>query len=296
LTDIAVVILNFCSFDNTKNLVNKLINSNVHLNIIIVDNNSSDNSYEHLISNFNAIKNITIIKNSENNGYASGNNIGIKFAIGEYNPKYITILNPDVILSDNFITNMVSYLQKDADLASITGIMLNWDGGLDLDLIAWKLPSNFDDFFLNSGLIKKLYNPIRYNKFENCSAKLSGIYYVDSIPGSCFIIRSDVLQRINYFDENTFLYCEERILSKKIRDIGLKVGLSINDNYIHNHKYYGKDLRSRFKDVYLLYKSRIYYDIKYNSFGVMNVFFIPIIALTIPIGFLEQLILGLKQK
>lgn len=293
---IAAVILNYCSSEDTKKLIYKLIDYKDEIKIIVVDNNSPDNSYEYLISNFNNFKNIKIIRNTENSGYAAGNNIGIKYAIREFKSEYIAILNPDIILPDDFIINMVSYLKKDNNIASITGVMLNWRGGLDIDLIAWKLPSNFDDFFLNSGIIKSIYNPIRYNKFNNCSKELRGIFYVDVIPGSCFVIKSDVMQKINYLDENTFLYCEERILSKKIQDIGLKVGLSINDRYIHNHIYKDRNLSCRLKHTYWLYKSRIYYNLKYNSFGYINILFIPIVALTTPIGFLEQLIMDLQQK
>ena len=90
-------------------------------------------------------------------------------------------------------------------------------------------------FFLCSELLKRVYNPIKYEMFSNPSQLDLGIYYVDTLPGSCFVVRSTVFKEIGLLDEATFLYCEEQILAKKIKDLGLTNAISIKDSFIHNH-------------------------------------------------------------
>src|SRR5690606_22565149 len=115
---------------------------------------------------------------------------------------------------------------------------------------------------------------------------------VDCIPGSCFIIRYDIFKEIGYFDDNTFLYCEERILAKKIKNRGYKVGLVINEDFIHNHES-PKKLINRLKHYFYLLESRIYYLKKYTNHGK---YLLPIILFSVPLGLFEIILICLIEK
>ncbi len=282
-----MIILNYNSFEDTSKLTLSLVHSN--LDLIIVDNASMDNSYERLRQSLKDYDNIHIIKNNTNYGYSNGNNIGMKYAIENLNPKYFLIANPDIEIDTNFVEKMKSYLDEDSQLAAVTGVMKNINGEINPSLIAWKLPEGFDDIFLNSGFLlsklRKSQNPVSYSSFDSLP-KNNGIHYVDCIPGSCFMIKTDVMERIGFFDENVFLYCEERILAKKIKDIEMKIGISLADFFVHNHKNQEK-LKNLLKHQIWLYQSRFYYNIHYTKYGKL---ISPLIILSCILGLFETLI------
>ena len=76
-------------------------NTYPNIEIIVVDNNSKDNSHIECKDNFSQIK---LIENKENLGYCAGNNVGINSANG----KYIVILNPDTTVTSSWL-DAVSY-------------------------------------------------------------------------------------------------------------------------------------------------------------------------------------------
>lgn len=283
--ELCSIILNYNSLDDTKKIVLNIMKNDIYNKIIIVDNNSPDGSYNKLRYFFSNYPNIIILKNRENGGYSNGNNYGLKFALEQYNPKYFLIVNPDVEIPPEFIKNMNQYLENDHNLASITGIMKKSDGTNFQD-IAWKLPIIFDDLILNITLLTHIKNPVKYNSFY-LNSIIKDVFYVDCIPGACFMIRSDVMEKIGFFDENYFLYCEERTLAKKIKDIGMKNGISLNDWFIHNHKDQ-KNLKDILMHRYWLYKSRYYYNITYNKYGI---YILPLIILTSILGIIETIII-----
>jgi GT2 family glycosyltransferase len=289
--DISIIILNYCSFNETKNLVSQIVDIEDNIRIIIVDNNSPDNSYNLLIDTFGGYSNVNILRNQHNTGYAAGNNVGIRYALEEQNSAYIAIMNPDVEITEGFLGNMIEYLEADQNIAAITGIMLDPHKCLNMASIACKIPSIIGDIFVCSELLKIIYNPIKYNKFSNHSPIIPGIYYVDIIPGSCFVIRSTVLKDIGLLDEGTFLYCEERILAKKIKDMGLTNAISIKDTFIHKHTFEqdlnGRNLKQALKHYYWLCASRLYYNMHYRNLGKISFIFLPLVMLSMLLGFAE---------
>lgn len=82
LNKVGVVILNYINYQYTITCVNSFLKQrNVDLEIVIVDNGSKNESYRILNSTFKDFKNIKIIKNKSNKGYAKGNNIGISYFV-----------------------------------------------------------------------------------------------------------------------------------------------------------------------------------------------------------------------
>ena len=103
---ISIIILNY----NAGNLLIDCITSiqkSVYTNyeIILVDNISKDNSHKKCKEKFQKIK---LIENKENLGYCEGNNVGIRAAIGEF----LVILNPDVIVTSNWLNELVMGYEK----------------------------------------------------------------------------------------------------------------------------------------------------------------------------------------
>ena len=99
---IGVVILNYNTFPDTIRLTKELQSQTVNeLSIVIVDNFSTNNSYAELKPLESEFSNVKVVQTGENLGYARGNNFGLEYLEKNVNPKYVFVLNNDVIIPDN---------------------------------------------------------------------------------------------------------------------------------------------------------------------------------------------------
>ena len=118
-TNICAVILNYNDAQTTIKLTESWKNSNAIRNIIIVDNCSTDDSWENLRAfkeEFVSDKvQLHLFRTTENGGYGSGNQAGIDYAVQYLEPDYIIIANPDVQVSDACILRVADALEKQED-------------------------------------------------------------------------------------------------------------------------------------------------------------------------------------
>lgn len=240
------------------------INGYKDYGVIIVDNDSPDGSYKALKKHFENFENVFVIRNKKNEGYAKGNNFGIKYIETNFAEcKYVAVANPDVELLENTdLARILNKLDNEPKLAAITPIQL-LNGNFDPRTIAWKIPKGIDDIFLNFALTSFIFNRTSYKKFQIQSNMLS---YVEVLPGSFFIIKLDVFRKIGYFDENTFLYCEERILAKRLMASGYKQAVDFEIFFLHNHQHKSNStISQKVRHSSYLLASRVYYNITYNK-------------------------------
>ncbi|WP_270750095.1 glycosyltransferase [Fusobacterium hominis] len=262
---LAIIILNYNNYKFTITATENILSISNEIHIIIVDNNSKNESYKILTDKYKNYERIDIIKSETNSGYAKGNNLGIKYIINNYDVDYIGIMNPDVILPDiETIENCIKILQIEKDSAIVAPTMLT-NNKLNFGSIAWRISKKFDDLFL---IFKNIYRKkIQYTELDIYNYK-NKIFYsnVEVLPGSFFIMKKNMLIEIDYLDEETFLYCEERILAKKIKNIGKKSFLIVNNYFYHNHidNYEKNDF---YFNTYI--NSLIYFNKKYNNKGKM---------------------------
>ena len=111
-----ILILNYNAYVKTIDCVNSILNSNYkNYKIIIIDNNSSDTSFDYFTKwiNLNNFNSIELIRNDKNGGYAYGNNKAIKI-IQHYNDcKYIWILNNDTLIDENALSELINSYDND---------------------------------------------------------------------------------------------------------------------------------------------------------------------------------------
>ena len=126
-----ILILNYKCADETIACLDS-IQTNItdsDYRIIILDNDSADGSFERLSKyvmesstkedlNRCEQNRIKLIQNDVNYGYANGNNVGIKIALDE-GADYICIVNPDVIVEEDFLTELVNIMDKDSTIGII---------------------------------------------------------------------------------------------------------------------------------------------------------------------------------
>lgn len=225
---IGVVILNYKNYKMTEDCVEDLLRLQVPVQIVIVDNNSQNNSFAYLSSKFGNNMQIDVIANDRNCGYAAGNNFGISYLIRNHsNVLYVCIMNPDVRIGyKDVFQSLADQLNRDEKIAAITGLMIA-NSVLNLNSCYWDAPKGLDAAIGHFILAK-----MRHQKLV---CNYDGVAYVDVIPGSFFMMKRSFFEKIGGLDEGTFLYNEENILALKVKELGMVNALSIGDYYYHNH-------------------------------------------------------------
>jgi GT2 family glycosyltransferase len=245
-----IIILNYNDWENTSLMLDDIKNYQVLDYIIVVDNKSTDDSIEKLKKYEN--NKIKIVEASENKGYAAGNNVGIKYLIDNYDVDNIIISNPDIIVREGDIASLIKDLER-KDIALIAPVIKEPNGISR----GWHLPTFASELVSNIPYFHYLENKILAYKEEDYQNNLTE---VEVVKGCFFIIKKDVFEAIKFFDENTFLYYEEIIMGKKLRELGFKTYVDNRVTIIHAlSKSVDKSI-NRINKFKILKSSQYYYE------------------------------------
>ncbi len=234
-------------------------------NLIIVDNNSSDNSLSLLPTDK---KYINLIREKLNHGFGKACNIGAAYT----NSKYILFLNPDTKINETSIEETIKFMEKESSSSvGICGIQLKDENGITASCS--RFPSLLNIFSSSIGLSKlfsKLGAPMK--DFSHKSS-----LEVDQVMGAFFFIRADLFNRCNGFDERFFVYFEEVDLSKRIKTFGFKSMFFAKCNAYHAGG--GVSQQVKAKRLFYSLRSRILYSRKhFNFFSYLSVYFLSLIV------------------
>lgn len=176
--------------------------------IIVIDNNSSDDSCEMMKQRF---PNVKLIQNNENIGFPKGNNIGVSQAKGEY----ICILNPDTVVAEDTFVKVLAFAKKQSDLG-ILGCKLIDGVGNFLPESKRGVPTPWVAFTKITGLYKLLPKSEIFGKYyaqhltENQTGK------VDILVGAFMLMKRDLYLEVGGFDEDCFMYSDDIDLSYRV--------------------------------------------------------------------------------
>jgi N-acetylglucosaminyl-diphospho-decaprenol L-rhamnosyltransferase len=213
--DISIIVLNW----NTRQLLRKCIASvyctvsPIDIEVIVVDNNSSDGSADMVAESF---PDATLIRNSKNIGFSAGNNLAIRQASG----RYILLLNPDAELLPGSVQALFDFAEAHPDAAVIGPKLLNTDGSLQ------KNGRMFPTFAREMLHITKIYRlaPGWFNrKYEWGRADFDAATEVDEVSGACMLVRRAAIDKAGMLDERFFMYYEEVDWCLRIKKAGCKV-------------------------------------------------------------------------
>ncbi len=190
---------------NTKELTIQTINSiyekttDIDFEIIVVDNNSHDNTVLDIKKTFQ--DNVIVIENPNNSGFGIGNNIGSEVAKGDY----LFFLNTDTILLNNAVKILSDYLDTNETIGAVGGNLYTKDlkPAASINRFFPGVMSELDSFFFN--FPSKIY--CRKNVFFNYSE--SPIVFKGNISGADLMIRKELFEKIGKFDKDFFMYYEE---------------------------------------------------------------------------------------
>lgn len=210
---IAVVILNYLNYEDTIACVGSIRQHDYKLSgIVIVDNGSSNGSFQQLHEEFADVPNIVILGLDKNLGFSKGNNIGIKYALSNLNADFVFCCNNDVLfLEDDYFDKLLD--KYDDDVAVIGSAIVN-----DKDEIQEQNRLNFSPKnILNLYLIT--YADINGTSF---SLPFSNENRECFLHGSALLFTPEFFRFYKGFYKRTFLYCEEPILYLMCKEKGLK--------------------------------------------------------------------------
>lgn len=275
LKKIIFLILNYNAYKLVEEAVNVLQLLSEQIRILIVDNNSTDNSYQALKKIYKDVKNVQIKETNSNLGYARGNNFGFKYIKQNYDDvQYVVVMNPDIIVKDKeTIISMYKFLENNNEyaIASCQAIFnQEWRGFIDY---GWKYPTNKNLFWAGTWLGKLFNHCVNIHYTTNEILNNSFATKVDVVSGCFFMARLHDLEKVNWLDERTFLYYEENILSKKLESINKKEAVILNQFVYHNHKVKDDDLidyKKRLFDRKCFHDSKMIYINYYSSLKGIN--------------------------
>ena len=261
MSKVGIVILNYNDYEETSNFVNEIKDYKVLDEIVVVDNSSTDNSFNKLRKLKS--KNISVIKTDKNNGYASGNNYGIKYL--EKRVDYIIISNPDITVDEKTIKKLKKDLDENENMAIVSPVI----NQLGEKIRGWRLPNYLDELLSNINYFhRKAREKLNYDE----SRYQDEFSRVEAVSGCFFMIRRDVLNMVGNFDESTFLYYEENILGQKLKNINRKTFIDNTVLVTHNLSVsVDKSFNSINKYKMLKTSQRYYvkYYLKTNIFGII---------------------------
>lgn len=254
MTKLGMVIVNYNDCKTTGFLLDKIKDYKCLDLIVIVDNNSTDNSLEYL-KKYESEK-IEIIGSKENKGYAAGLNIGAKRVNEKLEECNIIFSNSDIIISkEEDLEKLSSDIGKHS--IAVVGPTIVENRKLNR---GWMMPTIKDEIKFNLPLISRKYK--KQILYDEAHYK-EDLSIVGVVSGCFFCVSGLALRQIDYFDEKTFLYYEEQILSKRLEEMDYQAAVDNNVVIIHEHAVTIDKNINRINKYKELKKSQRYFAYKY---------------------------------
>ena len=199
VVDLSIILVNWNCGEIIINCIDSLVQTikKHSYEIIIIDNNSKDNSLKLLKDKFNG--KIKLIKNKKNNYFARANNQGYQASSG----KYIFILNPDTLVTEDSVDQMVSFLKKGTEEV-ITCTLLNEDGSVQY--LHRSFPSFIkiiSHFLYGQSKVFSFLPSVR--KYLLLNKDYQSNFRLEQAAGTAILISRELINKLGYlFDDKNF--------------------------------------------------------------------------------------------
>jgi len=205
--------------------------------ILVVDNASTDDSVLQIKKYF---KNVKVIQNRNNLGFAAGNNIGIQYALN-HGADNILLLNNDTMVSKDFLDKMVDLAEADSSIGIVVPKILYYKS----------------DKLWEGGKKKIYYIRGRLEVITNSDARRP----TDTICGTgcAMLIKREVLEKIGLLPEDYFMYFEDTDFSLKAKEAGFKIFYQPESIIWHRF-----NRGTSIVNQYYWYRSRVIFALKWS--------------------------------
>lgn len=211
---LSVIILNY----NVRYFLEQCVLSvqkatqNFNAEIIVVDNNSADDSCQMMKERF---PDVILIENKENVGFPKGNNIGVKIASG----KYICILNPDTVVAEDTFEKVLAFAKNHENLGIIGCKLIDGTGNF-LPESKRGIPTPFVAFTKIFSLYKLFPNIKSFGKYYASHLNENQTGKVEILVGAFMVMKKETYDEVGGFDEDCFMYSDDIDLSYMVLKTG----------------------------------------------------------------------------
>lgn len=208
LPDVSIIILNWNGWIDTIDCLESLNQIDYpNYNVIVVDNNSKDESIDMIEDFAKGQKNLIFIKNDKNYGFAEGNNIGIRFALNDLRSDYILLLNNDTLVKTNFLNELIEVGEFNKDIM-ILGPKV--------------YPCRNNDVLKDSAIVGS--EIVFWIGALTKGIKSSNdIKDVELVSGACMLIKNTLFKKVGLLDSTYFFGWEDADFCTNTRKLGYKI-------------------------------------------------------------------------
>jgi len=220
--DLSVIIVNYNTPDLSRAAVESCLSesSGLHIEIIVIDNNSKKKFDPEYLNR----KNVLVVHKNENRGFAAAVNEGIKMS----RAKYCLLLNSDARVCKGAIHKMINCLDILENTACVGGKI---KGLNKLTEVSYgHFPNLVVEFRLK--IFKILLNKISFIR-KSFEKEMSKPKRIDWVSGAFMMLKKDLFDKIDGFDENYFLYFEDIDFCERISQKGYYVNYLPSAECIH---------------------------------------------------------------
>ncbi|GEQ86809.1 hypothetical protein ULMS_23170 [Patiriisocius marinistellae] len=202
---------------NAMQWIDACLASVVETLIIVIDNNSKDNTVSHIKSKYPAV---CLFPQGKNLGFGAGNNLGIKYAL-EQGAEHILLLNQDAKMHANSLSGLVSFQKKNNQYGLLSPIHLDWSGEF--------LEASFSRY------VAYKHNSSFYSDFV-LGKHLKDVYDVPMVAAACWLLSKKALLKVGGFDPLFFHLGEDVNLCQRLLFHKIKIGVIPNTYVNHDTK------------------------------------------------------------
>ena len=260
-----IVVLNWNGWRDTVlclESVGRLLIDGFVLGVVVVDNGSMDGSVNEIRKRKYGIRNLEIIENGENLGYAGGNNVGMQYALDK-GADWVMVLNNDTRVAKNLIIHLIEAGMKHKDAGALAP-KIYFEKGCEFHKKRYKKGEAGKVIWSAGGEID----------WQNVFGKNRGVDEVDKgqydeeaevdfASGACVLCRAKALVGVGLFDEKYFMYFEDADLAIRMRNKGWKT-VYVPEACVW-HKVAGSSGIGSGLNDYFIIRNRLYFGMRYAS-------------------------------
>lgn len=213
--DLTVLIVSWNTCELTLDCLRSLESANreLHLDIVVVDNNSQDSSVHAIQEHFPYVR---LVENRENRGFAAAVNQGFDYGDSDY----VLLLNPDAKVGEGVLQAALEHLRQNPDLGALGSPVLSGDGRVQAHPTDLPRVGNLAAMTLGVHRLPGLRHAMGYLDDEQAGADASEV----KVLSGCFLLlRKTALEEVGDFDEGFFVFGEETDWCKRARDLGWRL-------------------------------------------------------------------------
>lgn len=226
-----LIILNWNREEMTVRCLESIVQSSsaksadkVQTEIVVVDNGSTNQSIEKIKNKISKtqIKNIKIIENKENLGYAEGNNVGIRYAL-KNGADYVCLLNNDTRVSSDFLIQLIKVAESNREIG-IVGGKIYFEKGYEFHKDRYKPAELGKVIWYAGGIVdwKNVYASHR-GVDEVDKGQYKKVEETEYINGCLMLVKREVFEKIGLLDSRYFAYYEENDFCQRAKRAGYKL-------------------------------------------------------------------------